>query len=224
MMGGYLLARAGVEVVVLEKHPDFNRDFRGDTIHPSTLQLMSELGLLEEFLKVEGVSAAVVVGRDRFVIESAVSGKVDIEALGAMASTGLGTSEAMGNTLGKGELYQMLVHQVRHVLLVAQSPGFAVLGVGLGPGLGVPVNAAAAELQVLGIGFAIVAGVVDDQHERRLAHVGSSIAAVDADGARARPDWPNRRKWTRLSDMRLEREPRRLSCGVRIRFAKVTRP
>jgi predicted regulator of Ras-like GTPase activity (Roadblock/LC7/MglB family) len=65
--------------------------------------------LLEEFLKVEGVSAAVVVGRDGFVIESAVSGKVDIEALGAMASTGLGTSEAMGNTLGKGELLQMLV-------------------------------------------------------------------------------------------------------------------
>ena len=65
--------------------------------------------LLEEFLKLEGVSAAVVVGRDGFVIESAVSGKVDIEALGAMASTGLGTSEAMGNTLGKGELSQMLV-------------------------------------------------------------------------------------------------------------------
>ena len=65
--------------------------------------------LLEEFLKLEGVSAAVVVGRDGFVIESAVSGKVDIEALGAMASTGLGTSEAMGVSLGKGELSQMLV-------------------------------------------------------------------------------------------------------------------
>jgi 2-polyprenyl-6-methoxyphenol hydroxylase-like FAD-dependent oxidoreductase len=51
MMTGYLLARAGVEVVVLEKHPDFNRDFRGDTIHPSTLELMHELGLLDEFLK-----------------------------------------------------------------------------------------------------------------------------------------------------------------------------
>ena len=51
MMTGYLLARAGVEVVVLEKHPDFNRDFRGDTIHPSTLELMHELGLLEEFLR-----------------------------------------------------------------------------------------------------------------------------------------------------------------------------
>jgi 2-polyprenyl-6-methoxyphenol hydroxylase-like FAD-dependent oxidoreductase len=51
MMAGYLLARVGVPVVVLEKHADFNRDFRGDTIHPSTLELMHELGLLEEFLK-----------------------------------------------------------------------------------------------------------------------------------------------------------------------------
>jgi 2-polyprenyl-6-methoxyphenol hydroxylase-like FAD-dependent oxidoreductase len=51
MMAGFLLARAGVEVVVLEKHGDFLRDFRGDTVHPSTLQVMNELGLLEEFLK-----------------------------------------------------------------------------------------------------------------------------------------------------------------------------
>jgi 2-polyprenyl-6-methoxyphenol hydroxylase-like FAD-dependent oxidoreductase len=51
MMTGYLLARAGVEVAVLEKYADFNRDFRGDTIHPSTLELMHELGLLDEFLK-----------------------------------------------------------------------------------------------------------------------------------------------------------------------------
>ena len=51
-MAGYLLARAGVEVVVLEKHADFFRDFRGDTVHPSTLQVMHELGLLQEFLKI----------------------------------------------------------------------------------------------------------------------------------------------------------------------------
>ena len=51
MMVGYLLARAGVQVVVLEKHADFFRDFRGDTIHPSTLEVMHELGLLEELLK-----------------------------------------------------------------------------------------------------------------------------------------------------------------------------
>jgi 2-polyprenyl-6-methoxyphenol hydroxylase-like FAD-dependent oxidoreductase len=51
MMLGYLLARAGIDVCILEKHADFLRDFRGDTIHPSTLELMYELGLLEEFLK-----------------------------------------------------------------------------------------------------------------------------------------------------------------------------
>jgi 2-polyprenyl-6-methoxyphenol hydroxylase-like FAD-dependent oxidoreductase len=51
VMLGFLLARKGVDVLVLEKHQDFFRDFRGDTIHPSTLQLMDELGLLEEFLK-----------------------------------------------------------------------------------------------------------------------------------------------------------------------------
>ena len=51
MMLGYLLARGGVDVTVLEKHKDFLRDFRGDTVHPSTLQVMHELGLLEKFLK-----------------------------------------------------------------------------------------------------------------------------------------------------------------------------
>jgi 2-polyprenyl-6-methoxyphenol hydroxylase-like FAD-dependent oxidoreductase len=51
MMLGFLLARAGVRVTVLEKHADFLRDFRGDTIHPSTLELMHELGLLDAFLK-----------------------------------------------------------------------------------------------------------------------------------------------------------------------------
>jgi len=64
MMLGLLLARAGVEVVVLEKHADFFRDFRGDTIHPSSLELMYELGVLEEFLrlphqKLERISACV---------------------------------------------------------------------------------------------------------------------------------------------------------------------
>ena len=51
LMLGLLLARAGVGVVVLEKHADFLRDFRGDTIHPSTMQVMHELGMLEDFLK-----------------------------------------------------------------------------------------------------------------------------------------------------------------------------
>jgi 2-polyprenyl-6-methoxyphenol hydroxylase-like FAD-dependent oxidoreductase len=51
VMLGYLLARSGIDVVVLEKHKDFFRDFRGDTIHPSTLTVLQELGLLDEFLK-----------------------------------------------------------------------------------------------------------------------------------------------------------------------------
>jgi len=63
MMLGFLLARAGVDVVVLEKHADFLRDFRGDTIHPSTLELMHELGLLEAFLKLPHSTAPTVSGR-----------------------------------------------------------------------------------------------------------------------------------------------------------------
>src|SRR6186713_3350841 len=51
MMLGFLLARAGIDVTILEKHDDFLRDFRGDTIHPSTLEVMFELGLLDEFLQ-----------------------------------------------------------------------------------------------------------------------------------------------------------------------------
>ncbi len=50
MMLGVLLARAGVDAIVLEKYPDFFRDFRGDTVHPSTLELLYELGWLDEFL------------------------------------------------------------------------------------------------------------------------------------------------------------------------------
>ena len=49
MILGFLLARQGIEVTVLEKHQDFFRDFRGDTIHPSTLEVLREIGLLEEF-------------------------------------------------------------------------------------------------------------------------------------------------------------------------------
>ena len=63
MMLGYLLARMGVNVVVLEKHADFLRDFRGDTIHPSTLELMYELGVLEEFLTRPHEEARELVGQ-----------------------------------------------------------------------------------------------------------------------------------------------------------------
>ena len=62
-MLGFLLARAGLDVVVLEKHKDFLRDFRGDTIHPSTLELMHELGLLTEFLKLPHARAETFSGR-----------------------------------------------------------------------------------------------------------------------------------------------------------------
>jgi 2-polyprenyl-6-methoxyphenol hydroxylase-like FAD-dependent oxidoreductase len=62
MMFGYLLARAGVAVTVLEKHGDFFRDFRGDTVHPSTLDVMYELGLLDDFLKVPHQKLTAVSG------------------------------------------------------------------------------------------------------------------------------------------------------------------
>ncbi|HEY4274246.1 MAG TPA: FAD-dependent oxidoreductase [Rhizomicrobium sp.] len=71
IMLGYLLARAGVDVTVLEKHTDFLRDFRGDTVHPSTLQVMHELGLLEKFLKLPHTrisTATVEIGDEHFTI------------------------------------------------------------------------------------------------------------------------------------------------------------
>jgi 2-polyprenyl-6-methoxyphenol hydroxylase-like FAD-dependent oxidoreductase len=71
MMLGFLLARAGVRVTVLEKHADFLRDFRGDTVHPSTLELMYELGLLQEFLKLPHSvvrQISMQIGEDRVVI------------------------------------------------------------------------------------------------------------------------------------------------------------
>ena len=62
VMLGYLLARSGVQVTVLEKHKDFFRDFRGDTVHPSTLEVLYELGLLAEFLKIPHQTVASVGG------------------------------------------------------------------------------------------------------------------------------------------------------------------
>jgi 2-polyprenyl-6-methoxyphenol hydroxylase-like FAD-dependent oxidoreductase len=63
MMLGYLLGRAGVETVVLEKHEDFFRDFRGDTVHPSTLQVMDELGLIDGFLKLPHQQLQIMEGQ-----------------------------------------------------------------------------------------------------------------------------------------------------------------
>jgi 2-polyprenyl-6-methoxyphenol hydroxylase-like FAD-dependent oxidoreductase len=71
MMCGYLLARAGVDVTVLEKHKDFLRDFRGDTVHPSTLQVMHELGLLDKFLKLPFTkiqTANIEIGDEHFTV------------------------------------------------------------------------------------------------------------------------------------------------------------
>jgi 2-polyprenyl-6-methoxyphenol hydroxylase-like FAD-dependent oxidoreductase len=71
MMLGFLLARAGVDVAVLEKHADFFRDFRGDTIHPSTLELMFELGLLDDFLKLphqKVVTLKAQIGEERLTM------------------------------------------------------------------------------------------------------------------------------------------------------------
>jgi 2-polyprenyl-6-methoxyphenol hydroxylase-like FAD-dependent oxidoreductase len=71
MMLGFLLARAGVPVTVLEKHKDFLRDFRGDTVHPSTLEIMHELGLLDDFLKLphsEVKSVRFQIGKDRITL------------------------------------------------------------------------------------------------------------------------------------------------------------
>jgi 2-polyprenyl-6-methoxyphenol hydroxylase-like FAD-dependent oxidoreductase len=71
MMLGFLLARAGVAVIVAEKHPDFLRDFRGDTVHPSTLEMMHELGLLDEYLKLPHSVVKQItlqIGEDRVVV------------------------------------------------------------------------------------------------------------------------------------------------------------
>ena len=71
MMLGYLLGRAGIDTVVLEKHADFLRDFRGDTVHPSTLSIMLELGLLDDFLKLPHSklrALSVEVGREIFKV------------------------------------------------------------------------------------------------------------------------------------------------------------
>jgi 2-polyprenyl-6-methoxyphenol hydroxylase-like FAD-dependent oxidoreductase len=71
MMLGYLLGRAGVNTLVLEKHADFLRDFRGDTVHPSTLRIMQQLGLLDDFLKIQHSelrALSVEIGREAFKI------------------------------------------------------------------------------------------------------------------------------------------------------------
>src|SRR5207245_8743250 len=71
MMLGLLLARAGVKVIVIEKHADFLRDFRGDTIHPSTMEILHELRVLDEFLRLphqEVANISAKIGSETFRI------------------------------------------------------------------------------------------------------------------------------------------------------------
>jgi 2-polyprenyl-6-methoxyphenol hydroxylase-like FAD-dependent oxidoreductase len=85
IMLGYLLARSGVDVVVLEKWPDFFRDFRGDTIHPSTMELLKDLGLLERFLALphnETKQVAANINGDEVVIADFSKLKVSCPFLG----------------------------------------------------------------------------------------------------------------------------------------------
>jgi 2-polyprenyl-6-methoxyphenol hydroxylase-like FAD-dependent oxidoreductase len=77
MLLGFLLARAGVRVIVLEKHADFLRDFRGDTIHPSTFELMHELDLLDQFLRLPHQEAT----RMRYIFDGHVVGMADFSRL-----------------------------------------------------------------------------------------------------------------------------------------------
>jgi 2-polyprenyl-6-methoxyphenol hydroxylase-like FAD-dependent oxidoreductase len=87
MMLGYLLARAGVKTVVLERHADFLRDFRGDTVHPSTMQVMKELGLLEEFLKRPHSkirSFEVDIGHQRFKVADFADVPIDCRFIALM--------------------------------------------------------------------------------------------------------------------------------------------
>ena len=93
--------------------------------------------ILSEFLKVDGVSAAVVAGRDGFVIESAVSGDVDLDALGAMASTGLGTSEAMSRELGKEVMNQIIIELEEGPILIAPISEDELIAIVAGKGVNV---------------------------------------------------------------------------------------
>jgi uncharacterized protein len=75
--------------------------------------------ILQEFLTEEGVTAVFVAGRDGFVIESAVSKQMDIDAVGAMVSAGLGSAEAMGKELDRGEMIQTLVEMANGPIILS---------------------------------------------------------------------------------------------------------
>ncbi len=75
--------------------------------------------ILEEFLTLEGVSAAAIVGRDGSLLEGVTSGITDFESVGAMASTGMGSSEAMGTELSRGKLVQMQMELAKGFIMIA---------------------------------------------------------------------------------------------------------
>ncbi len=100
-----------------------SRNFSSVNRAPEKNSVTGETSMLKhlpgKFLKIESVSVAVVIARDGFIREGAVPGAVDREAPGAMASTGPGTSEAMGTSPGKGDLYQMLIERENGPILLS---------------------------------------------------------------------------------------------------------
>jgi 2-polyprenyl-6-methoxyphenol hydroxylase-like FAD-dependent oxidoreductase len=132
VMLGYLLARAGVDVTVLEKHKDFNRDFRGDTVHPSTLQLMKQLGLLDDFLQqphqtVEKVSAT--FGGQTFEMASLRDLNIDTPFVALMPQwdflnflTGKAKRYSEFHILMEHEAVDLIVDNGRVAGVMAQSP------------------------------------------------------------------------------------------------------
>jgi predicted regulator of Ras-like GTPase activity (Roadblock/LC7/MglB family) len=86
--------------------------------------------ILEELLKVEGVTAAVVVGKDGFVIESAATTKkIDIDTVGAMASTGMGAAVSMGTELQKGEMVQTLIEMDKGPIILSPLSSDALIAI-----------------------------------------------------------------------------------------------
>jgi hypothetical protein len=86
-------------------------------------------GLLNELVRVEGINTAVVVGRDGFVIEGEAKGRADMEAVGAVISTGIGASEVMGSSLSVGEMTQGMVEYRDGVIVMGLLGRKAVLAV-----------------------------------------------------------------------------------------------
>ena len=86
-------------------------------------------GLLNELVRVEGINAAVVVGRDGFVIEGETNGRLDMEAVGAVISTGIGSAEVMGSALAVGEMTQGMVEYRDGVIVMGLLGNKAVLAV-----------------------------------------------------------------------------------------------